>query len=169
MYKRDTKYIAASKESWWKNKKIELDGTMWINNYNNFISYIKVRRALSLVKSVSFICPWRSWIAYAHALRFGAETWILSRLRGLFSILLLRDVVFLTAFLLQNDFQKFYTPPEYFRKLIFFLKTLEIGKCLRRQQNASVLNASSLLFSRISLNLKPHTFEPALLTAYLER
>ena len=55
---------------------------------------------------------------------------------------------FLVAFFLQNNFQnnfqKLCTPPRYFQNLIFFLKTLEIGKCLQRQQNALVLNASPI-------------------------
>ena len=44
----------------------------------------------------------------------------------------------------QNNFQKLCTPPRYFQDLIFFLKTLEIGKCLQGQQNALVLNANPI-------------------------
>ena len=39
-------------------------------------------------------------------------------------------VVFLAAFLLQNNLQNLCTTPENFRKLIFSLKTLKIGKFL---------------------------------------
>ena len=44
----------------------------------------------------------------------------------------------------QNNFQKLCTPPRYFQNLIVFLKTLEIGKYLQRQQNALVLNDSPI-------------------------
>ena len=54
------------------------------------------------------------------------------------------------CFFLQNDLKKLFTPPRYFQNLIFFLKTLEIGKCLQRQQNALVLNASSIFRRKIS-------------------
>ena len=39
---------------------------------------------------------------------------------------------FFSALLLQDYLQKLYTPPKYFQKLIFSLKTLEIGKCVQR-------------------------------------
>ena len=39
---------------------------------------------------------------------------------------------FFSDFLLQDYLQKLYTPPKYFQKLIFSLKTLEIGKCVQR-------------------------------------
>ena len=53
-----------------------------------------------------------------------------------------------------------------FSKINFPLKTLEIGKCLLRQQNGSVLNVSPSYFLHISLNFRLRTLEPALLTAY---
>ena len=69
---------------------------------------------------------------------------------------------FLAAFFLQNNFQNNFqilcTSPRYFQNLIFFLKTLEIGKCLQRQQNALVLNASPIFRRKI------RALEPVLLT-----
>ena len=47
--------------------------------------------------------------------------------------------------LLQSNLLKVCRAPKYFQKLIFSLKTLEIGKCLQRQQNATVLNASPFI------------------------
>lgn len=36
-----------------------------------------------------------------------------------------------------------YKPPKNVQKFIFSLKTLEMGKCLQRQQNPSVLNVNA--------------------------
>ena len=47
--------------------------------------------------------------------------------------------------LLQSNLLKVCRAPNYFQKLIFSLKTLKIGKCLQRQQNATVLNASPFI------------------------
>ena len=72
-----------------------------------------------------------------------------NRFRVWISILLLRGVVSPAAFLLHNILQKLCKPPKYFQTLIFFsLKTLEIVKCLQRQQNASVVNSSPFSFFR---------------------
>lgn len=77
-----------------------------------------------------------------HALGFGAE--IGSLVVCLVDFLLIRGVVCVAAFLLQSNLEKLRTPPKYFRKLVFSLKTLVTGTCLRRQQNGSVSNASPL-------------------------
>ena len=56
---------------------------------------------------------------------------------------MLRGVVSFAALLLHINFQNLWTFPKYFRKLFFSLKTVEIGKCLWREKNASVSNAGS--------------------------
>ena len=60
------------------------------------------------------------------------------------------------AFLLENNLRKLCTPPKYFQKLIFSIKTLEIGKCLQLRQNTLVLNTRPivLLKFRWIFNLK---------------
>ena len=49
------------------------------------------------------------------------------------------------AFLLENNLRKLCTPPKYFQKLIFSIKTLEIGKCLQLRQNTLVSNTSPII------------------------
>ena len=49
-----------------------------------------------------------------------------------------------------ENFQKIFTSPKYFQKLNFLLYTLEIGKGLQRQQDASVLNASPFFSSNFA-------------------
>lgn len=90
-----------------------------------------------------FMTELQSWITSAYAARLWRGKRILCRLYVWFSVLLLLSVVSLTAFLLQNNFQKLCTPPEYFHKINFLLKALETGKCLQRH-SALVLNASHL-------------------------
>ena len=60
------------------------------------------------------------------------------------------------AFLLENNLRKLCTPPKYFQKLIFSIKTLDIGKCLQLRQNTLVLNTRPivLLKFRWIFNLK---------------
>ena len=76
-------------------------------------------------------------------------------------------VVCLAAFLFQNNLQKLCTPTQYFQKLIFSLKTLEIGKLSSTTTKCFGFQYHPPFSTQLSLNFKPRALEPALLTAYL--